>query len=100
MKTIEHTLFNYRSTPHSTTRVTPFEALFERKMRDKLTSLGPEEVLQGKAMDRVDISKRIDAKKHRHDGSRQTTVPTVNVGDLVRIKGPDGTFRNPQPAQN
>ena len=48
MRTIEHTLFNYGSTPHSTTRVTPFEALFGRKMRDKLTNLAPEVVLQGK----------------------------------------------------
>ena len=48
MQTIEHTLFNYRSTPHNTTRVTPFGALFGRKMRDKLTSLAPEGVLQGK----------------------------------------------------
>ena len=43
VKTIEQTLFKYRATPHSTTGVSPFEAMFGRPMRDKLTLLAPAE---------------------------------------------------------
>ena len=36
------TLFHYRSTPHATTEVSPFEALFEKRMRNALTNLYPD----------------------------------------------------------
>ena len=34
-------LFDYRSTPHSTTNISPFEAMFGRKMRNNLMPLSP-----------------------------------------------------------
>ena len=35
---LEIFLMNYRSTPHSTTKISPYEALFNRKMNTKLPS--------------------------------------------------------------
>ena len=97
LKMIEHILFNCRSTPHNTTRVALFEALFGRKMKNILTSLASEGVLRGTTINQVCISKWINIKKQRHDRSRQATVPTLKSEDLIRIIRPDGTFRNPHP---
>lgn len=35
-------LMNYRATPHSTTKVSPYEALFSRKMRTRLPNIPSE----------------------------------------------------------
>ena len=40
-QTLERLLFDYRSTPQSTTRISPFEAMHGRKMRDRQTKLHP-----------------------------------------------------------
>ena len=38
---LERTLLDYRSTPHSTTGMSPFELMFGRKMNNELTQLVP-----------------------------------------------------------
>ena len=52
-KTLERVLFDYRSRPHSTIGISPYEAMFGRKMRDRLTRLHPQiQEIPAKEIDR------------------------------------------------
>eukprot|EP00477_Mikrocytos_mackini_P003771 GAHX01005096.1.p2 GENE.GAHX01005096.1~~GAHX01005096.1.p2 ORF type:complete len:68 (+),score=6.82 GAHX01005096.1:125-328(+) len=55
--TIAETVFQYRCTPHSTTEIAPFTAMFDRPMRDMLALLYPS---AGKALGE---RKKIDIEK-------------------------------------
>ena len=87
-------LFNYRSTPYSTTEVSPFEPLFGRKIRSALTMLAPDIKI---AM--LVVNPETTLNKHRHvrksvekGSTRKHSGSQVEKGDWVRIKKPGGHF--------
>ena len=94
-RTLEKMLIDYRSTPHSTTGISPFEALYGRKMRDELTRLHPElqEVPVGN-IDREKVSRRQEYMKDHVDSNRKPTEWNIQIGDWVRVQGPDGCYRD------
>ena len=89
---LQDTLFYYRSTPHCTTGVSPYEAMYGRKMRTKLSSLRPE----GKER-RVKVCPAEVRRKQKkiadnfNSKFRAKRVP-VQMGEKVRIKLPDGSI--------
>ena len=87
-RTLEAAVFHYRSTPHATTRVSPFEAMFGRKMPNRLSQLYPENgIAERKAIDPAQVRTKKD-----FDRSKSVKSRSVKIGDSVRIKGLDGVF--------
>ena len=94
-KTLEKMLIDYRSTPHSTTGISPFEALYGRKMRDGLTRLHPElQEVPVRSIDREKVSRRQDYMKAQVDSKRKPNEWDIQIGDRVRVQGPDGWYRD------
>ena len=95
-ETLKEMLHNYRSTPHSTTNISPFEAMFGRKMRTKLLMLRPE---GEKPKGNIDPAK-VEAAQHkqklnfdkRHGVKSRKVVP----GDQIRIKNQTGQYSQPK----
>lgn len=81
-------LLNYRISTHSTTGVSPAEALFQRQVRGKLPSLNNQpnrdaikEAPHRDAQQKLKMKKYVDARFH----ARQ---PAINKGDYVLVKQP------------
>ena len=71
----------YRSTPHTTTGVSPAELLFRRKIRTKLPEVG-EAVMDDECRDK-DIEIKIKAKLYA-DKRRNTEIVEVAAGDTMK----------------
>ena len=94
-KTLEKMLIDYQSTPHSTTGIPPFESLYGRKMRDGLTRLHPElQEVPVKSIDREKVSRRQESMKDHVDSKRKATEWDIQIGDWVRVQGPNGWYRD------
>ena len=76
-------LLAYRSTPHSTTGVSPAELLFGRKIRSKLPSLQNHR-LESEVRDTD--SERKEKGKQYADKKRGACESSINVGDKVLLK--------------
>ena len=76
-------LVAYRSTPHTTTGVSPAELLFGRKMRTKLPELR-EDVIANEVRDR-DIGMKAKAKVYA-DKKRNAKESDLSPGDKVLVK--------------
>ena len=95
-------LLNYRATPHSTTGISPAEALFSRKIRTRL----PEPEV---AVPDIDIEIRHnDSERKRQikdyaDSKRHTKLSELKVGDSVLVRQQRDnkltTPFNPEPLQ-
>lgn len=81
-------LLNYRATPHSTTGVSPAEALFGRKIKTRLPQSG---VVSDSALDdkiRLSDTDQKRRMKAYADDTRHACVPDVQVGDRVLVRQP------------
>ena len=76
-------LFLYRSTPHSTTGVTPSSLFLQREMRTRFDLLRPDR--------EAEVSRKQERQKRDHD--RHSSARQFKVGDLVMVRnyrpGPD-----------
>ena len=82
-KEVRKYLVAYRSTPHTTTGVSPAELLFGRKMRTKLPELR-EEVIATEVRDR-DSGMKAKAKMYA-DNKRNAKHSDLSPGDKVLVK--------------
>ena len=93
-ETLMNLLVDYRSTPHTTTNVSPFEAMYGRKMRVKLSNFHPEEEdtpTEG-IIDRSYVEKKQRKMKQNHDVKARAALPTMKVGERIRVKKENGSF--------
>lgn len=81
-------LQTYRSTPHAMTGVSPFELLYRRKMRTKLTVFTPHSSNTQDQEVRQRVSIRQNKMKQYSDAKRGARVPTFQVGNRVRVRKP------------
>ena len=71
-KDIGEMLIDHRSTPPSKTGISPFETLYGRKMRDRLTGLHPDlQKVYIESIDREKVSRRKDYMKEHVDSKRK-----------------------------
>lgn len=78
-------LMSYRSTPHTSTGVSPFELMFRRPMRTKLPEMAPtNNVFDEEYTDR-DWRNKLSGKTYS-DNRRGAVTDPVEVGDLVLVK--------------
>ena len=81
-------LMNYRATPHTTTGVSPAEALFGRKLK---TRLPQSSVVSDSNLDdqiRLKDTEQKRQMKAYADRTRHARVPDVHVGDRVLVRQP------------
>ena len=95
--TVNSLLLDYRCTPHCTTLISPYEAMFNRKMQTAETRrFYPEVKAEGErelaVIPRPNVEKKIEKMKEYHDNRRGCAAPKVNVGDYVKIKQNDGSY--------
>lgn len=81
---IQEFLINYRSTPHSTTEISPFEAVFGRKMNNFLPCI-PECRPQESSIHSADHKNKLKQKGFA-DNKRKTKKHTLQAGDFVLCK--------------
>ena len=92
-RTIESVLFHYRSTPHVTTNVSPFEAMFRRKMRNNLSNLFPNnEKSEPKTICPETVADKQKKMVEYHRAKKGAKVRPIKIGDTVRIRGPSNQF--------
>ena len=84
-------LRNYRATPHSTTGISPAEALFNRKIRVKLPESAT--VNSSPSDDQIRLKDGEQKKKMKNfaDRHRHTSIPDLQVGDRVLVRQPTNT---------
>ena len=92
-RTIDSTLYHYRSTPHATTRISPFEAMFGRPMRTNMSHFFPSnKERQIKSINRNAINDKIKKIKEKIDLSKAAKNRNFIAGDLIQIRGQDNKF--------
>lgn len=79
-------LIMYRSTPHTTTGVSPAELMFGRKMRTKLPELGKSKFVKEEVKEQ-DAWKKYKDKEH-YDKVNQAKESKIERGDRVLVKEP------------
>ena len=79
-------LMAYRTTPHSTTGISPADAFFQRKVRCKLPTLGLQDtpVFDGHMRDE-DLRKKEEGKRHG-DIAVKAQTDDIKVGDKVLLR--------------
>ena len=78
-------LLNYRATPHCTTKFSPAELLFNRKIKNKLPHVSTNNKPIA-SMVQINDSKAKDAMKNYADVKQRTAVSDVNFDDLVLVR--------------
>ena len=80
-------LLNYRSTPHSTTKVPPAELLYNRKIKGKLPDLRRKVKIVNRHKEARD-NQEINKEKSRNYANQRRNVKEANlkVGDTVLVK--------------
>ena len=77
-------LIDYRSTPHATTGISPFEVMFGRKMMNPLRALSPDKYFKGEEKEIID-REMVEAKqktmKERHEAKHTPRGPEIQKGD-------------------
>eukprot|EP00794_Sanderia_malayensis_P005113 gene5112-biopygen4171 len=79
-------LLQYRTTPHSTTKVAPCELLFNRSVRGKLPSLEKKRVLNKHKEARENEQKSQTYQKDYADRRRHAKESSITIGDSVLVK--------------
>ena len=97
VETIKRVLYNCGAIPHTTTNVSPFEAMFKRKMRNELTGLRPEggEKEGVKNIGPAHYARPQEKQKDYFDKRFGTRKRKIYPGSCVTIKRPDGRFSKP-----
>ena len=80
-------LLNYRATPHSTTGISPAEALFSRKIKTRLPQ-SPSSPSDFDDQIRLQDTEQKRQYKAYADSARHARVPDVQVGDRVLVRQP------------
>ena len=94
---LQETLFHYRCTLHSTTRVSSYEALFGRRMRNMLTNLYPDlSKVPATHIDREPFKRKRNQMKRNADTKRAAKSHRIKEGDWLRVKTLDGTYSEPK----
>uniref|UniRef100_A0A3B3CC70 Gypsy retrotransposon integrase-like protein 1 n=1 Tax=Oryzias melastigma TaxID=30732 RepID=A0A3B3CC70_ORYME len=93
-QTVTNFLQVYRSTPHSTTEVSPCELLLGRKMRTRLHVLLPDP--QDSAVTRLadSVAAKQNKMKLYTDKRRGARVPTFQEGECVRVRKPTHVLKS------
>ncbi len=79
-------LLQYRTTPHSTTKVAPCELLFNRSVKGKFPSLTKNRVLNKHKEARDNETKSQNYQKEYADKRRNAKESEIKVGDTVLVK--------------
>ena len=79
-------LLQYRTTPHSTTKVAPCELLFNRSVRGKFPSLKKKLVLNKHRETCENEQKSQSYQKEYTDKRRHAKESTIQIGDTVLVK--------------
>ena len=79
-------LLQYRTTPHSTTKVAPCELLFNRSVRGKFPSLEKKRVLNKHREACENEQKSQNYQKEYTDKRRHAKESTIQIGDTVLVK--------------
>ena len=92
---LQNYLLQYRSAPHSTTGVSPAEALFGRKLKTKLPQL-PQfaETTKQKKMRDCHDARKLRQKKYFDKGHR-AAQKDINTGDTVLVRQKKSTIKPP-----
>ena len=82
-------LMAYRATPHAATGVSPFQLLYGRRMRTKLTVLppSPADPVSDEQV-REKVTRHQLKMKTYTDGKRGACTPSFQEGDSVRVRNP------------
>ena len=94
-KVVQAYLRAYRAAPQKTTGVSPYEAMFGRKMVTKLPGFGQQ---AGSDLDknlREKATKEKEKQKHYVDKKRKATSKEVKLGDKVLFKRDKSTIKSP-----
>lgn len=98
---IDSFLLNYRATPHTTTGISPFEALYGRKIRTSIPHIHDGQALQEQPKLRETDEKNKGKGKEYADISRHAKSHDIQLGDTVLVVQPKvnklTTPYNPQP---
>lgn len=78
-------LMNYRATPHCTTNVSPFSAMFGRSMKTKLPQSDYHERFDSETFRENDLLNKEKIKK-KADERRKVSKPDFQIGDTVLVK--------------
>ena len=86
-KELHSFLLNYRASPHSTTKIPPAEALYNRPIRTKLPEpiTKPLNSVQHKKLKAADEKVKRKMKEY-HDKRTKAKERTFNIGDTVLVK--------------
>eukprot|EP00794_Sanderia_malayensis_P000683 gene683-biopygen1108 len=79
-------LLQYRTTPHSTTRVPPAELLFNRSVRGSLPELQPRKIMNRHKEAESNELIRKDYNKQYADTQRHTKESHIKEGDTVLVR--------------
>ena len=83
---LQRFLLNYRSTPHSTTKVAPCELLFNRKVSGHLPELASNKVINKHELAKANIEKQKLANKKYYDKRHSVRESEIKVGDTVMCR--------------
>ena len=83
---INRFLLQYRTTPHSVTKIAPCELLFNRQVRGKLPCIERKIVINRHAEARENEAKSQSYHKQYADKRRNAKESTITVGDRVLVK--------------
>ena len=92
-RAIEIALYNYRSTPHITTRVSPFEAFYNRKMPNQVARFFPQSGFpKQRKIDGRDLAERQSRMKTHHDKKFGAKSRRFQKGQTIFIKKDKGVY--------
>ena len=83
---LQRFLLQYRTTPHSTTKVAPCELLFNRQVRGKLPILKRKNIVNKHKIARENEEKTQKYQKNYIDKRRNAKESDISVGDTVLVK--------------
>ena len=87
---VQDFLFQYRSTPHTVTLLSPAELLMGRKLRDKLPQVQPPRDQATEAEWQVLLRQRYAPRKLREkeygNSKRSATTSDITEGDLILLR--------------
>ena len=92
--TVLKAVYHYRQTPHTTTQISPFEAMFGRHMRTELTNMKPndnKEIAKPPVQKPVNPAKKVEnlVDQKRVNPSKPSLKPGVRKRVIIPTKASD-----------